>query len=239
MNCFSSFAESPGAWNSGGNACLWKGGTRDPPSVCPGGDYFISGLPEAGPGLLDSLGLDTAPGLGTAGRPGVCTAWRGLGRLQEGRRLVSRPQPPPPLSPGAAWRCAPRAQPPHREGGGKLTTGLLSSSMFPRPKSLLHRHQQHTVLLQYERGARETHLSMCAVTQAGARTPLGDPAANTQAAVSMLAPHPFRALLSLPHSAAGGHSAVTGGHSGPSSSGPHTCRPCTPRSLPPSQATLL
>lgn len=47
---------------------FWKGGTAgEPPSVCPGGDYFICGLPEAGPGLLESLGLDKVPTVGKGG----------------------------------------------------------------------------------------------------------------------------------------------------------------------------
>lgn len=46
--------------------------------VCPGGDYFISGLPEVGPVLLESLGLDTVPAVGTGGMAqSVYRAWGG------------------------------------------------------------------------------------------------------------------------------------------------------------------
>lgn len=62
---------------------FWKGGTAgDPPSVCPGGDYFISGLREARPGLLGSLGLDTVPAVGMGGN--------GQGRLQSLERSCTR-----------------------------------------------------------------------------------------------------------------------------------------------------
>lgn len=36
--------------------------------LCPGEDYFISGLPEAALGLLESLGLDPGPAAGTGGK---------------------------------------------------------------------------------------------------------------------------------------------------------------------------
>lgn len=58
---------------AGTPASLQQGGPAgDPPAVCPWGDYFISGLPEAGPGPLEFLGLDTEPSPHTGGAGWEC-----------------------------------------------------------------------------------------------------------------------------------------------------------------------
>ena len=88
-----SLAESPRAWNSGRDPSELLEGrdSQGPTLMCPGGDYFISGLPESGPGLLGSAGLDTVP----AGEP------KGMARS-----ICRAPQEPPlwaslPLCPSA------------------------------------------------------------------------------------------------------------------------------------------
>ena len=80
-------AESPRAWNSvrDPSELLEGRDSQGPALLCPGGDYFISGLPEAGPWLLGSAGLDTVP----AGEP------EGMARS------ICRAPQEPPLRPSA------------------------------------------------------------------------------------------------------------------------------------------
>ena len=148
VNCFSSFAESPFAWNSGRDAptSLWKGGVAGTHPLCPGEDYFISGLPEAALGLLESLGLDPGPAAGTGGgeRPGVSTEpGEGLepSPPQQGDWVGAQPLR---ASPARGWGW----------GWGKFPVrGFLPSSAPPLPNLPSRGHWQ---LLHRECATRKT-----------------------------------------------------------------------------------
>ena len=196
VNCFSSFAESPFAWNSGRDAptSLWKGGVAGTHPLCPGEDYFISGLPEAALGLLESLGLDPGPAAGTGGKgqaypQSLEKAWSPLLRSRETGWGPS-PSVPPPLGGGGGGGASSQSGVSFCLQHLLCPTSLLGGALAAAPSRMRHQENHIRARVQaWQPGAHPTgapHLS-------------GAHAAGTQRTWGRrVPPHPFTALLALP-----------------------------------------